>query len=91
MILVENFKLLENNLLNFLDSYLKSSGAKGFVLGLSGGLDSAVVATLCTKVAPTKALIMPTSSSNQANLNDALELSSKLNLDYQIIDITNDI
>ncbi|MBR2148111.1 MAG: NAD(+) synthetase, partial [Campylobacter sp.] len=54
MILVENFKLLENNLLNFLDSYLKSSGAKGFVLGLSGGLDSAVVATLCTKVAPTK-------------------------------------
>lgn len=89
MILVENFKLLENNLLNFLDSYLKSSGAKGFVLGLSGGLDSAVVATLCTKVAPTKALIMPTSSSSQANLNDALELSSKLNLDYQIIDISD--
>lgn len=89
MILVENFKLLENNLLNFLDSYLKSSGAKGFVLGLSGGLDSAVVATLCTKVAPTKALIMPTSSSNQTNLNDALELSSKLNLDYQIIDISD--
>ena len=89
MILVENFKLLENSLLNFLDSYLKNSGALGFILGLSGGLDSAVVATLCSKVAPTKALIMPTSSSNQANLSDALELCKTLNLDHQVIDISD--
>ena len=88
MILVENFKLLENNLLNFLDSYLKASKAKGFIIGVSGGLDSAVVATLCSKVAPTKALIMPTSSSNQANLVDALNLCKSLKIDYQIIDIS---
>ncbi|MGM9997423.1 NAD+ synthase [Campylobacter lanienae] len=89
MILVENFKLLENKLINFLDSYLKSSKASGFVVGLSGGLDSAVVATLCAKVAPTKALIMPTSNSNKQNLADAIELSKSLNISYEIVDISD--
>ncbi len=89
MILVENFKLLENKLINFLDSYLKSSKASGFVVGLSGGLDSAVVATLCAKVAPTKALIMPTSNSNKQNLADAIELSKSLKISYEIIDISD--
>ncbi|MEE3704163.1 NAD+ synthase [Campylobacter sp. CX2-8023-23] len=85
---MENFKFLENKLINFLSSYLNSSKANGFILGLSGGLDSAVVATLCSKVAPTKALIMPTSSSNKVNLNDALTLCQSLKIDHQIVDIS---
>lgn len=86
---MENFKFLENKLLDFLDSYLKDSKANGFVLGVSGGLDSAVVATLCSKVAPTKALIMPTSSSNNSNLNDALKLCQNLKIEHKIIDISD--
>ena len=34
---------------NFLRSYLTKSGTKGFVLGLSGGVDSSVAAALCVK------------------------------------------
>ena len=41
-----NYEKIEKNILEFLRDYLVTSGAKGFVLGLSGGLDSAVVATL---------------------------------------------
>jgi len=34
---------------NFLKSQLESSSAKGYVVGLSGGIDSAAVASLCQK------------------------------------------
>ena len=48
-------------IVEFLTSYLKKSGAKGFVLGVSGGLDSAVVAALCARTGfETHALLMPT-------------------------------
>ncbi len=36
---------------NFLKSQLESSSAKGYVVGLSGGIDSAVVASLCQRSA----------------------------------------
>lgn len=36
-------------IVNWLKSYAKNAGVKGFVLGISGGLDSAVVSTLCAK------------------------------------------
>ena len=38
-----------NHIVNWLSDYLKNSGQKGFVLGISGGIDSAVVSTLCAK------------------------------------------
>lgn len=44
----------------WLESYLKKSGLKGFVLGVSGGIDSAVVSTLCAMTkAPVICLEMP--------------------------------
>lgn len=84
-----NYENIQKELLNFLRSYLAQSGAKGFVLGLSGGLDSALVATLCAKIAPTHALLMPTKSSNKEHLNDALRLADFLGLNYKIIEISN--
>lgn len=38
-----------NHIVNWLSDYLINSGQKGFVLGISGGIDSAVVSTLCAK------------------------------------------
>lgn len=34
---------------NWLKDYLKKSGCKGFVVGVSGGIDSAVTSTLCAR------------------------------------------
>ncbi len=82
-----DFSLVESKMLDFLDSYLQKSGLNGFVVGVSGGVDSAVVATLCAKVAPTHALIMPTKTSSRANMDDALALVQKIGVKYEIINI----
>lgn len=37
----------KNEIIEWLDTYLSNSGLKGFVVGVSGGIDSAVVSTLC--------------------------------------------
>jgi NAD+ synthase len=36
-----------NHIVNWLSDYIKASGTKGFVVGISGGIDSAVTSTLC--------------------------------------------
>ena len=84
-----NYEKIQKEILNFLRDYLTKSRAKGFVLGLSGGLDSAVVATLCAKITPTHGLLMPTNFSDKRHLKDALNLANFLGLNYEIIDISN--
>lgn len=66
----------------------KTKGKK-LLLGVSGGIDSAVVATLCARAKPdeTHALIMPTASSNKENMGDALNLCEKLNIKYKVLSI----
>lgn len=84
-----DFEKIKLNLVTFLQDAKKMTGAKNLLLGVSGGLDSAVVATLCTLAAPqnTHALLMPTNSSNKQNLQDGLELCKTLNINHKIINI----
>ena len=37
-----------NHIVEWLKDYLKNSNMKGFVVGVSGGIDSAVTSTLCS-------------------------------------------
>lgn len=47
-------------IVNWLDNYLTQSGLKGFVVGVSGGIDSAIVSTLAAKTGkPVLLLEMP--------------------------------
>ena len=84
-----NFELLKDKICNFMQNKVSNSNAKGVVFGLSGGIDSAVVATLCVDIFKEKtlALIMPTDNSNKENIKDALKLCNKLSLSYEIISI----
>jgi NAD+ synthase len=43
---MESKKVIDH-IVNWLDSYANSAGIKGFVIGVSGGIDSAVTSTLC--------------------------------------------
>jgi NAD+ synthase len=62
--------------------------AKGFVIGISGGVDSAVAVTLATMTnLPVTALIMPSSNNQSQDMIDALELIKKLNIPYHIVSI----
>ncbi len=62
------------------------AGAKGLVLGLSGGLDSSAVAALCNKAFPddTLALIMPCHSPPD-DVEDALKLAEVLNVSVETV------
>jgi NAD+ synthase len=49
-----------DHIVHWLNTYLEQSGLKGFAVGVSGGIDSAVTSTLCALTgAPVKALNMP--------------------------------
>jgi len=49
-----------NHIVSWLSEYLEKSGQKGFVIGVSGGIDSAVVSTLCARTGfPVLCLEMP--------------------------------
>ncbi|MCB2149490.1 MAG: NAD(+) synthase [Deltaproteobacteria bacterium] len=49
-----------DHIVKWLSQYLDQSGMKGFVVGVSGGIDSAVTSTLCARTGyPVKALNMP--------------------------------
>jgi NAD+ synthase len=55
---------LKNDIVKWIDDRVKTAGAEGLVFGLSGGIDSAVVAALCNLAYPGKTLglIMPCGS-----------------------------
>ncbi|MCX2683587.1 NAD+ synthase [Campylobacter sp. MIT 21-1685] len=76
-------------LCDFIKTSLQKSSLKNVVLGLSGGIDSALVATLCKKALNENvvALLMPSSTSNEENLNDALKLCFDLKMKHKIISI----
>lgn len=86
---MKNFKTIKNELILFLQNYLQESGAKGFVLGLSGGLDSAVVAHLCALAAPgcLNVFLLPSKNSSKQHLDDALSVCKALELTPNIINI----
>lgn len=55
-----NYNAIANEISEWLKSYAEKAGAKGFVMGVSGGIDSAVVSTLCAKTGlPLMVLEMP--------------------------------
>lgn len=67
---------------------LKESKTKGFVLGISGGLDSSVCAALIKKVTDNcLGLILPIESPVE-DIDDASEAASLINLKTQYVDLT---
>ncbi|MCF6339994.1 MAG: NAD+ synthase [Sulfurimonas sp.] len=66
----------------FIDNEVRKTGLKRVVLGLSGGLDSAVVAVLAHKVFKDDLLCvkMPSQYSSQSSLDDADELCEKFGI-----------
>ncbi len=70
--------------------YLSKTGFSKAVLGLSGGIDSAVVAALAAEaLGPEKVLgiLMPSPYSSRHSIEDALELAENLGISYRTIRI----
>jgi len=69
---ISDYKDLRDRIVGFLDQYRRDSGMDSFVVGVSGGIDSAVASTLAaTTGAPVYALGMPIHQNpKQENLSD---------------------
>jgi len=66
------------------------SGCKGIVIGLSGGVDSAVAATFCCRAIggdKVLGLTLPSNVSNPADIKDAAILCKQLGMDHRVINI----
>jgi NAD+ synthase (glutamine-hydrolysing) len=82
--------LLLNALVLGLRDYVTKSGFTDCVLGLSGGIDSALAAYIASRaVGPTRVhgLLMPSRYSSDHSVADAKALAEALGLDWQIIPI----
>lgn len=76
------YELITEYLQYFLDDEVRKTGIQDVVLGLSGGIDSAVVAVLAQKVFKENLLCvkMPSHYSSQSSLDDADELCADFKL-----------
>lgn len=87
----QDYAKIQSNIELFLRENISKAGASGLVFGLSGGIDSAVVAHICAKSFKERslALLMPDSRvSPKEETEDALQIVDKLGLDYKLIDIS---
>ena len=81
---------LWNDLKNGLKNHLDKNGFNKVILGLSGGLDSAIVSVLAADVLGgqnVKAIMMKTKYTSELSLKIAREIAELNNLYYQEIDI----
>ena len=75
-------------IVKFMQDYLKDSHQDGYVLGLSGGIDSSAVAALALKAVGKERLhcIMMPINSLEDDLKDAITLAQDLDINYSVID-----
>ena len=78
-----------NVLVEWIKEEVKKANANGVVVGVSGGIDSALVAYLAKQAFPNSSLgiLMPINKERDFDLQDGLELVHKFDLKHQIIDL----
>jgi NAD+ synthase len=85
-----DFKKIVEEIIKFIVKIVEEAKANGVVVGLSGGVDSSVVATLCVQgLGKDKVLgiIMPTEFTPQKDIGDALDIAKWLGIKTEIVNI----
>jgi NAD+ synthase len=88
-----NYQAVRNHIVLWLKTYAQASNCKGFVIGISGGIDSAVTSVLCADTGlPVLALNMPIRQ-NHPELSRSQEhiawmLERYKNVESQTVDLT---
>ena len=74
----------------FLQDYLEQSHCKGYVLGLSGGVDSSLVAAIAKKAVGKENLFCYAIDveSNKADIDDAKKVAEELDVNLEVINLT---
>jgi NAD+ synthase len=85
-------EFVEKRVLKFIRSRVTDADFSGAVVGLSGGIDSAIVAALCVRaLGPDRVLglMLPEKDSDPNDVKDAVKLVKQLKNPYEIVDITS--
>lgn len=87
-----DFPEVEKRITRFIKEYVSNTNANGVVLGLSGGIDSATIAALCSKALGNEnvlALLMPEKETrNQKDIDDAKAIAEQFKIETQMVDLT---
>ena len=86
----QDYTQITGTIERFVSSEIKNTGLRGAVIGLSGGIDSAVLAYICMQNQrdSTLALIMPdTKITPESETADALNVASLTGIHHKLIDI----
>ncbi len=84
----EKVKIYTEYLVSWIKRRVKNAKAKGCIVGISGGIDSALVVSLCAKAFPnnTIGIVMPIDSMMH-DLDDIKKLESAINLKFKTISL----
>ena len=83
-------QLIHDALIVGIQDYFRKMNLKKAIFGLSGGIDSAVVAALAATALGAdnvRCLLMPSQYSSDHSVNDARQLAEKLGIQYDIVPI----
>ena len=91
----QDYSVIKGRIQKKIQEKIIEIGSKGVIFGLSGGIDSAVIAYLSKGIETSNpgiyqatAIIMPDSKiSPEDETNDALKIVDSLNLNYKLVDI----
>ena len=87
-----DFSEAEKRICRFIKEYVENAGAKGIVLGLSGGIDSGTIAALSSRAIGGEnvvGLMLPEEENfNQKDIDDAKVVAKKFNVQTQICDMS---
>ncbi|WP_323190982.1 NAD+ synthase [Halostella sp. PRR32] len=78
------------NITSFIEDTVDAAGADGAVLGLSGGVDSALTAYLAVEALGTDSvygLVLPATVSSEDNMSDAERVAENLGISHDVIEI----
>ena len=92
-LLIDDFEGPREKIVRFIREYVERAGVSCTVMGLSGGIDSSLVATLACEALGSdrvKGLLMPVDAKKDAkNVRDASDLAESLGMSYQLFEIGN--
>lgn len=86
----EKIELISMALVTGIRDYMAKTGQKKVVIGLSGGIDSAVCAALATEALGSEnvaGLLMPSRYSSDHSVKDAADLAANLGIRWEMIEI----
>ena len=90
--MVQSYPDIKDRLVNFIRLNVKNAGAKGAVIGLSGGIDSTLTAYLSVEALGAGnviGILMPESGmTSKQDIDDALEVVKLLGIEHRVVEIS---